>query len=120
MHTTCTRLLVSDMKKPERPRARIFFTRCPSRRRLLRRRRNTAFGPVKNRSTHAAEQAWDMTVAKAAPRTPQFRPKINSGSSIRFSTAPSTTVIMPVRAKPWVLIKGFMPRLIITKRVPQR
>ena len=32
----------------------------------------------------------------------------------------STTVIMPVRPNPWELIKGFIPRLTMTKRVPIR
>ena len=37
-----------------------------------------------------------------------------------FSAAPMITVSMPVRPKPWELMKGFIPRLIMTKTVPSR
>ena len=37
-----------------------------------------------------------------------------------FATAPMATVIMPNRAEPRALTKGFMPRLIITASVPAR
>ena len=35
-------------------------------------------------------------------------------------TAPSSTVIMPLRPKPWALMKLFIPRLIITNTLPHR
>ena len=59
-------------------------------------------------------------MARAAPRTPISRAKMKMGSSTMFTAAPRATVIIPMRLKPWALIKGFMPRPIITKRVPSR
>ena len=46
--------------------------------------------------------------------------KRKMGSSTMFTAAPSTTGIMPTEPKPWALTKGFIPRLIITNRVPMR
>ena len=40
------------------------------------------------------------------------------GMGNAFTAAPSRTVIIPVRPKPWALMKGFIPRLIMTNRVP--
>ena len=76
--------------------------------------------PVKNRITHRQESPWAMMVASAAPRTPMCAHRMSMGSSTMLVAAPSTTVIMPTRPKPWALMKGFMPRLIITNSVPQR
>ena len=76
--------------------------------------------PVRNLSTHTAEQAWAMMVARAAPRTPMSRAKMKMGSSTMFTMAPSPTVIMPVAPKPWDVMKGFMPRPIMTNTVPSR
>ena len=70
--------------------------------------------------THAAEATWAITVAQAAPFTPILKAKMKIGSRIRLMTAPSTTVIIPIFPKPWALIKGFIPRLIITGIVPAR
>ena len=42
------------------------------------------------------------------------------GSSTMFTMAPSPTVIMPVAPKPWDVMKGFMPRPIMTNTVPSR
>ena len=53
--------------------------------------------PVRKRSTHAAERNCEMTVASAAPCTPMFRTKINTGSRAMLTTAPSSTVIIPMR-----------------------
>ena len=79
-----------------------------------------AFLPRRNASTHRAEQVWAMTVARAAPWIPMSSKKIKMGSRIRLITAPSSTVIIPVDPKPWELMKGFMPREIITGMVPTR
>ena len=84
------------------------------------RRVNSAFGPVRNRTTHAALTAWLRMVASAAPCTPMWKPKMKMGSRIRLTTAPRATVIMPMRPKPWALTKLFMPRPTITKGVPSR
>ena len=78
-----------------------------------------ARGPVKNRITHQVARIWEITVATAAPRTPMFSPKIRRGSSTTFTAAPAAMVIIPVRPKPWQLIKPFMPRLSMAKKVPQ-
>ena len=120
MHTTCTRLLVRFIKKPDRPRVTIRFTRRALSLMHPRRSFKMALGPVRNRSTHTAEHPWAMTVAKAAPFTPMSSRKIKMGSSTMFTTAPSPTVIIPTRPKPWELMKGFIPRPIMTNRVPMR
>ena len=79
-----------------------------------------AFFPVRNRRTHTAEQAWARMVARAAPSTPMSKTKIKTGSRTMFTMAPRPTVSIPVLAKPWELMKGFRPRLTMTKRVPMR
>ena len=118
MHSTCTRLLVMDMAKPEAPRARIRRTRAHRRRRAAGRSRRITRRPVRKHSTHTAEQAWEITVARAAPRTPMPSRKMKMGSSTMFTTAPRATVSMPMPLNPWELMKGFMPRPIMTKTVP--
>ena len=120
MHTTWTRLLVMFTKKPDSPRETIFLVRPASSRMSDRRRRRMAFFPVRKAITHAADSPWEKMVASAAPRTPMPRPKMSTGSSTMFTTAPSSTVIIPVLPKPWALMKGFIPRLIMTNRVPHR
>ena len=90
------------------------------RRRFSRRRGITACFPVRKRKTQRAEQAWLMTVARAAPRTPQWKTKMNTGSRAMLRRAPISTVSIPVRAKPWALIKGFMPTPVRTNTVPAR
>ena len=109
-----------DMAKPEAPRARMRRTRAAWSRRVFHRSRRSARRPVRNFSTHRAEQPWASTVARAAPRTPISRAKMKMGSSTMFTAAPRATVIIPMRLKPWALMKGFIPSPIITKRVPSR
>jgi hypothetical protein len=41
------------------------------------------------------EASWLRMVARAAPATPMFSPKIKSGSSPTFSTAPAAMPTMP-------------------------
>ena len=115
-----TRLLVTEKVKPVRPRPHTRRKMGPSSPRLPRSRRRMARRPVRKASTQAAEQTWAITVASAAPRTPMPRTKIKRGSRIRLITAPSSVVIMPVLPKPWALMKGFIPRPIITGMVPAR
>ena len=79
-----------------------------------------ALFPVRKASTQAADSPWENTVAKAAPRTPMWNTKMRTGSRAMFTAAPSSTVIMPTRPKPWALMKGFIPRLTMTNRVPHR
>ena len=119
MHSTCTRLLVMDITKPEVPRDRMRRTRPAWSTMADSFSFRMARRPVRNFSTHAAEHPWEITVAMAAPRTPISRPKIKMGSSTMFTSAPTVTVTMPILLNPWALIKGFIPRPIITKTVPR-
>ena len=64
------------------------------------------------------DTAWEMMVARAAPCTPMFSPKIKMGSRMMFSTAPISTVAMLTPEKPCALIKAFRPRVNCTNRVP--
>ena len=112
--------MVRFTKNPANPSETIFLTRRAERARQSNFSRRMALFPVRNLSTHTAEQPCAITVASAAPWTPISSTKMNTGSRTIFTTAPSPTVIMPISAKPCALIKGFMPRLTITKRVPQR
>ena len=57
-------------------------------------------------------------VARAAPLTPIFSPKMKMGSKTILHTAPMATVSIPVLAKPWAVIKAFMPKVSCTKMVP--
>ena len=79
-----------------------------------------AFFPRRKEKAHSAEKNWEIMVAKAAPCTPMSNTKMKRGSKTILVTAPISTVIMPLRPKPWALIKGFSPRLIITKMLPHR
>ncbi len=65
------------------------------------------------------ETACARMVASAAPWTPRPRTKMNSGSRIRFSTAPMSTVSMPVFANPWAVINMFSPSVSCTNTVPR-
>ena len=77
------------------------------------------FLPVRNLTTQTQEMPCEIIVAKAAPRTPIFKPKIKIGSSTILQIAPISTVIMPSLAKPWAVINAFKPRVISTKIVPR-
>ena len=58
-------------------------------------------------------------VAVAAPATPMSRAKIKMGSSTMLITAPMTVVSMLIRAKPWVVMKGFIPMTSRTNTAPR-
>ena len=75
--------------------------------------------PRRKVTTHTQDTAWDSTVARAAPRTPMSRAKMNRGSSRMLHTAPMRTVFMPTWAKPWAVMKAFRPRVSSTNRVPR-
>ena len=92
------------MIKGARPRARQGPTTDARGRRFSRRRRHLLLFPVKKRSTHAADTAWDKMVARAAPRTPMSSTKMKMGSSTMFSPAPMSTVRMLTVVKPWAVI----------------
>ena len=91
--------------KLDRPRAVMRRTLPPSQRKARGRSRRIARRLNKNHSAQAADTACDRMVARAAPGTPMSKPKMNTGSRMRLSTAPMATVSMPVPAKPWVLMK---------------
>ena len=74
--------------------------------------------PHKKRTTHTAETAWAVMVARAAPFTPIFRPKIRMGSRTILTTAPIITEAIPTVEKPWEVIKKFRPRASSTKMEP--
>lgn len=94
LSTMSSRLSVARMMKGERPKA--------STRRIIRAEyppkvmRTGVFRWNRNSSTNAQLATWDSTVASAAPATPMRSVKMNRGSSRMFSTAPSSTVAMPV------------------------
>ena len=111
-------LSLACMTKVESPRARLGRKICGSRRRNFLRIFNCVFFPKRKESTQAQEIAWERIVARAAPRTPRSKPKIKTGSRIIFATAPMSTENMPVLAKPWAVMKVFMPSVICTKMVP--
>ena len=50
----------------------------------------------RNQITKKQLTAWEITVAKAAPRTPNLSRKMNTGSSSTFRIAPMITVAMPM------------------------
>ena len=74
--------------------------------------------PKRKESTQIQESAWEITVARAAPRTPMWKPKMNTGSRMMLATAPMRTESIPVFAKPWAVMKLFMPSVSCTKIVP--
>ena len=76
-------------------------------------------GPVRNRRIHTAPTAWLSTVAMAAPRTPMPRPKIRMGSRMMLITAPITVVSILTLAKPWAVMKEFMPMTSSTNTEPR-
>ena len=88
-------------------RMRFFFRMC-----------RIVFFPQRKERTQMQETACDRIVASAAPLTPRWNAKINSGSRTMFITAPIRTESIPVLAKPCVVINIFMPRVSWTKIVP--
>ncbi len=76
------------------------------------------FSAKEKKRTQMQETACDRIVASAAPLTPRWNAKINSGSRTMFITAPIRTESIPVLAKPCVVINIFMPRVSWTKIVP--
>ena len=80
--------------------------------------RRKVFSPRRKKITHAHEMPCERMVASAAPRTPIFSPNINRGSNAMLATAPISTVYMPILAKPWAVIKAFIPKVSSTNSVP--
>ena len=120
LQVICTMLFVMAMTKLEKPRETIFHTSFRSSFMLLRSSRMRVRFPSRKDTAHTAEKNWEITVARAAPWTPMFSTKMNRGSSTMLVTAPSRTVIIPLRPKPWALMKLFIPSPSMTKMLPHR
>ena len=56
---------------------------------------------VQPRSSRKKLTIWLKIVASAAPPTPMFSPKMNTGSRPMLITAPAPMPIMPKNALPW-------------------
>ena len=80
--------------------------------------RNVLF-PQRKLITQTQERAWEIMVARAAPRTSILNPKIKTGSRMILATAPMRTESIPVFAYPWAVINAFIPRVSSTKTVPR-
>ena len=104
----------------ETPNANIENTICRSNFIYRFSKGNEACLENKNPNTQIALQAWDMTVARAAPFTPMSNQKIKIGSSTMFMNAPIKTEHIATAGRPCVLIKAFNPVDISTKIVPNR
>ena len=109
-------LSVAMMRKGDRPKASTRRTMCSSMR--PHRRRTGIRFRRRERSTKAQEAIWESTVARAAPATSRWRPKMKMGSRMMLSTAPSITVAIPRPEKPWAIKKLFMPVAMRAKKVP--
>ena len=118
--TTVTRLSVDCMMKGATPRPAIRETTARRRRMYCGRMRRPERRLHRNSTTQAALTAWDRMVARAAPRTPMSKTKMNTGSSTMFRIAPMSTEHIAVMARPWALMKVFRPRASWTKTVPSR
>ena len=101
---TAIRLSVDCMIKGERPKARQGSATAARGRRYSLRMRHLVCLPVRKRSTHTADTAWERMVARAAPRTPSPRTKMKMGSRMVFRTAPMSTVFMLTVVNPWAVI----------------
>ena len=116
MRTMSSTLSVAMIRKGDKPnvtiRIMIFRSKPPHR------RGTGIFFRSREQSTKAQEAIWEMTVARAAPATSNFKTKIKMGSSTILSTAPSITVAIPRPEKPWAIKKLFMPVAIRAKKVP--
>ena len=108
------------MMKGETPRARTGAKTFQSSRANRRWSRSLVRLPRRNHTTHTADTAWAVMVARAAPCTPMLKPKMRMGSSTMLTTAPMSTVAMPTVEKPWAVMKKLRPRESSTKMVPER
>ena len=100
MSTTVTRLSVDCMMKGAMPRAAMLPITLGSSPMFFRRMRRPDLPEHRKPTTQQALTPWEIMVARAAPLTPIWKPKINTGSSRMFSTAPMSTEHMATRAWP--------------------
>ena len=119
LNAMVSRLSVDCMTNGDAPRPTADARTGRSMRKYARFKRRTVCFPVRNRRTHAADTACEIIVATAAPRTPIFSTKMNSGSSTVLSTAPMTTVFIATEERPCAVMKPFRPSDVITKTVPR-
>ena len=70
---------------------------------------------ARNHKMQTADASCERTLAIAAPFTPKWKLKIHNGSKMILSTAPNTTLNIPIFPNPWAFIKLFMPKDIMTK-----
>ena len=118
MKQTKITLSLDCMMKGARPSAMQGSTTEPLMRKFSFLMRSTVFLPQRKPTTHRQDTHWERMVARAAPFTPMCRAKIKMGSRTMLQTAPIATVSMPILAKPWAVIKAFMPKVSCTKIVP--
>ena len=102
-------LSLDCITKTEDPRAKVGSTIAGFKFTFFHRILNVVFFPNRKARTQIHDKAWEKIVARAAPRTPMWKPKIKMGSRIIFATAPMSTESIPVFANPWAVIKAFMP-----------
>ena len=114
-----SRLSVESITKVEMPSPITGRMTRPSGRRCSLRSRRMVLLPVRKRRIQKAPTAWLSTVAMAAPRTPMSSTKMRMGSRMMLMTAPMTVVSILILAKPWVVIKGFMPMTRRTQTEPR-
>ena len=107
---------MTKLEIPSARQGRMIFP-CKSILRAFSRR--MVLRPVRNRRIHTALTAWLRTVAMAAPATPMSKTKMKMGSRTMLITAPMTVVSILVPAKPWVVMKGFMPITTSTNTLPR-
>jgi len=102
-------LSVACMTKVESPKARQGRITGTLTGRNDRFKRSSVFFPVRKWMIQMVENAWEMMVAQAAPRTPMPRAKMNTGSRMQFEIAPISTENIPVVVYPWAMINAFIP-----------
>ena len=72
----------------------------------------------RNDVIHTALAAWEITVASAAPRTPRFSAKMNTGSNAMLMAAPIRIESIATRDCPCAVMNGFRPSVSCTNTVP--
>ena len=91
-------LSVNCIIKGDTPRPMLGRIMAADNFRFFLRMRRELLSEERKRSTQTKDTAWERIVARAAPLTPIFRPKIKIGSRIILQTAPIATVSIPVLA----------------------
>ena len=116
---TVTILSLDCMIKAASPSAIQGRTTFASRWRCFFLRWSCVFLPQRNKTTQSVEIACEITVASAAPRTPIWKTKINTGSRTILQTAPIRTETMENVVNPCAVMNAFIPRVNCTNKVPK-